>query len=92
MKDVKTLKVKKRDGQLEPFSHTKVIGSLILAGATPEQAKRLSGQIEIWASQVAHDGVIETVKIREKILDLLKPINVNAAVSFDAYKKNTIGN
>jgi transcriptional regulator NrdR family protein len=92
MQDVKTLKVKKRDGQLEPFSHTKVIGSLILAGATPEQAKRLTGQIEIWAGQEAHDGVIETIKIREKILELLKPINVNAAVSFDVYKKSSVDN
>lgn len=81
------IQVQKRDGSIEDFARTKVVGSLLLAGASPDQARSISGQIETWARTQSLEGKIKTSKIREKVLSLLRDDNPEAAKSYEGYKK-----
>jgi hypothetical protein len=81
------LKVEKRDGQLEDFAFTKVVGSVLMAGATPEQAKDIAKQVAVWAGTAAVEGKVKTTDIRTKVLELLKPVNQEAANAYESYVK-----
>ena len=80
-------KVKKRDGQIEPFDRNKIKNGLVKSGATPEQAEQVTAAIEAWAPSAAADGVIDAIAIKTKLLELLRVANPQAAATFEAYRK-----
>lgn len=81
------IKVQKKDGQLEDFSRSKVVESVIKSGATSEQAENITQKVEGWAQAAAVNGVVKSSDIRSKVLELLRPVNPEAAGKFEAYKK-----
>jgi len=83
-----SLNVQKRDGKIQIFDRTKISTSLINAGTDVEQAENITVQIENWSKENAKGGIILTKDIRIKLLELLKPINPEAALAYEKYKKN----
>lgn len=81
------IKVQKKDGRLEDFDRNKISGGIVKSGATPEQAENIAAQVESWAQTAAANGVISSVAVREKVLELLRSVNPEVAVSFEAYHK-----
>uniref|UniRef100_A0A7C5YRX4 ATP-cone domain-containing protein n=1 Tax=candidate division CPR3 bacterium TaxID=2268181 RepID=A0A7C5YRX4_UNCC3 len=89
MEDMSQIVVHKKDGRLEPFMREKVVNGMVKAGATQEQANNIADQIERWILETAQKRVVETLDIRAKLLELLRPINPQAATSFESYVKPT---
>jgi len=81
------IKVRKKDGQLEPFDRSKIVNGLVKSGASSEEAESIASQIETWAQAAAADGVVDSSDIKAKLLELLETANPEAAASFRAYKK-----
>lgn len=81
------IKVQKKDRRLEDFDRNKVLNGIIKSGATPEQAERVTGQVEVWAPGAAVNGVIKSSGIKVKVLELLRSVNPEAAATFETYKK-----
>lgn len=81
------LQVEKRDGTKEQYQTTKVRGSLMMAGASVEEAEDITTKISEWARANAKEGVVKTAAIRAKVIELLKETNTDAADSYEAYKK-----
>lgn len=81
------IKVQKKDGQLEDFDRSKIFGGVIKSGGTPEEAENVTKQVEVWVQTAAVGGMIKTSEIKTKLLELLRPLNTQAAFAFEAYKK-----
>ena len=91
MESTNELKVEKRDGRIEKFDRTKVLGSMLMAGASAVNAEEFTKQIEKWAQENAENGVIPTSKIRIKVLQLLEKSEPEVADAFEKYKKKLMG-
>lgn len=81
------IKVEKKDGRLEGFDRNKINKGIVKSGASPTEAETIANQIETWAQSAVVDGVIKSSAIRTKVLALLRPVNPEAAATFEAYKK-----
>lgn len=81
------MKVQKKDGQMEDFDRSKIVNGIMKSGGTPEEAENVTKQIEIWAQTAAVNGVIKTMDIRAKLLEILKVANPTVATAFEAYQK-----
>lgn len=81
------IQVRKKGGQLAPFDRNKVSNGMLKSGATAEEAAKIAAEVESWARGAAKDGVVNTLDVRAKVLELLRGVNPTAAASFEAYKK-----
>ena len=81
------MQVKKRDGRLEDFDREKIIQSVMAAGLMEEEAESLASEVEVWVGEVAEEGVVSTLKIRDKVLELLRGRDPESATRFEEYKK-----
>ncbi len=81
------IKVEKKDGRLEDFDRNKISGGVVKSGVSFEEAESIATQVETWVQSAALDGVVQSSDIRTKVLELLQPIDPEAAVSFKTYKK-----
>jgi len=81
------VKVQKKDGSLEDFDRNKVFNGVVKSGATPQQAEEVTKQVEAWLPSAAVGGVINSMAIRSKVLEVLRALNPVAAGAFEAYKK-----
>lgn len=81
------LQVRKKDGRTEPFLRTKIYDGVVKSGGTPDQAEKITADIEAWAPSAAVDGAVNTSDIRVKVLEALKVENPAAAEQFETYKK-----
>lgn len=81
------IKVQKKDGRLEDFDRSKISGGIVKSGATPEQAENVATQVENWVQTIAVNGVVSAAQIKEKVLEILRSVNPEAAVAFEAYRK-----
>jgi len=81
------IKVQKKNGSLQDFDRSKVTNGLVKSGATFDQAESVAAQIEAWIQGAAVNGLVKTSEIRTKILEILQPINPDAAAKFGAYRK-----
>lgn len=81
------VKVQKKDGRLEDFDRNKVLNGVVKSGATPQQAEEVTKQVEAWLSTAAVGGVVSSMAIRNKVLEVLRGINPVAAASFESYQK-----
>jgi len=80
-------KVKKKDGNLQDFDRTKVFGSLMRAGASQEEAEKVTREIEAWLPSVAVEGVVDSQAIRAKVIEILQPLNPTVAGDYEVFKK-----
>ena len=80
-------KVVKKNGQQEDFDRNKILNGVVKSGATPEEAEKVTAQIETWLPGVAVEGVVKTVDLRNKILEMMRIINPIVASDFENYQK-----
>jgi len=81
------VKVQKKDGRVEDFDRNKIINGVVKSGATPRQAEEIVRQVEAWLPTAAVNGVVSSMAIRSKVLEVLRLLNPTAAASFEAYRK-----
>lgn len=81
------LNIRKRGGELEPWSADKVINSVTVAGLTVREGEAVGILVEEWAKGVSVNNEVSSIQVRDKVLELLKVINPVAADTFEAYKK-----
>lgn len=81
------MKVQKNDGNLEEFDRAKIVNGILKAGGTQAEADGIAGQVEVWASNIAVDGVVKSIDIKTKLLALLGEVNPTAKASFENYVK-----
>lgn len=80
-------KVQKKDGTLEEFDKNKILNGVVGAGGTQEEAQKILEGIEAWLPKAAVNGVVKSVDIRTKGLEILDTINPEAAKGFRSYQK-----
>lgn len=81
------VKVQKKDGQTQDFDRTKILNGVIKSGGTPEEAENVTKQIEAWIVTAAINGMIPSMQIRTKLLEILRLVNPTAAATFETYQK-----
>ena len=80
-------KVRKNDGIEEDFDKNKILSGCMKSGATVIEAEKVATGVEVWLPQVATNGVVASMDIKLKVIELLKGVNPTVAASFEAYKK-----
>ena len=80
-------KVQKKDGTLEEFDKNKILNGVVKAGASLEDAQKILEGIEAWLPKAAVNGVVKSVDIRTKGLEILDTINPEIAKSFKSFQK-----
>jgi transcriptional regulator NrdR family protein len=85
------VKVQKKDGRLEDFDRNKVINGVVKSGATTDQAEEVVRQVEAWLPTAAVNGVVSSMAIRVKVLEVLRVLNPTAAAAFESYRKPAEG-
>ena len=79
-------KVQKKDGTLEEFDKNKILDGVVRAGASLQDAQKILEGIEAWLPKAAVDGVIRSVDIRTKGLEILDTVNPKIAKSFKSFQ------
>ncbi|MCX6783812.1 MAG: ATP cone domain-containing protein [candidate division WWE3 bacterium] len=80
-------KVEKKDGTLQEYDQSKVINSMVTAGASHEEAAKVLPEVEAWAEAMAENGVIKSVDIRLEVIKELRTVNPEAASVFEKFSK-----
>ena len=80
-------KVQKKDGTLEEFDKSKILNGVVRAGASSEDAQKILEGIEAWLPKAAVNGVIRSVDIRTKGLEILDTVNPKIAKAFKSFQK-----
>lgn len=81
------LKVKKRDGSLEPWSFDKLVASIGKAGVETSEADKISKDLFKWVQDSAEEGVIASTAIRDELIEKMKVDFPVEAENYRAYKK-----
>lgn len=82
------MQVEKRDGQTEEFSRNKIYRSVAAAGLSPNDANRVTNQVQAWAESSGQETV-STQEIRDKVIQLLEEKDPAVAESYRSYKKTS---
>ncbi len=77
----------KRDGSVEDYNEEKIARVLIATGLSKEDAQKLARAVTISVEE-AKELKINSLQVRNKIIEELKKINKNAASLFQWYEKN----
>lgn len=83
-------KVQKKDGSLQDFDRAKIVGGVVSAGGSAEDAERVATEVEAWLATAAVNGVVNSADLRNKGLEVLRTVNPTVAASYEAYKKPTV--
>jgi len=78
--------VQKRDGRLEDFDRNKVVGGVLKAGGSNDDAEKVTAAIETWLPTAAINGVVKAEDLGAKGLEVLRTVNPAAAAAFEAYR------
>jgi len=81
------LQVKKRDGNLEPWSFDKLLASFNKAGVPNENSETLAEEVQSWAQENAEENVIPSVTVRDKVIEVMSRDFPAEAETFRVYKK-----
>lgn len=86
MDETQQLIVEKKDGTTEPFDRSKILSGIIKAGAQPEIAEKITGEIETWVKGLGVPTV-KSADIREKAIEILHAADPMTANVFAGYVK-----
>ncbi len=75
--------VKKRDGRTEPFMQEKIVVSVVKAGVSPDDARRIAGEIE----REVRTGVLSTDEIRAGVLSRIRKISPESESNWRTYDR-----
>jgi hypothetical protein len=81
------LQIRKRGGELEPWSVDKTINSAAVAGTSMKMAEAIGKLIESWAEKNAENGIVSSLQIRDKLVEVLAVVDSVAAEAYKAFKK-----
>ena len=81
------LKVKKKKETTEPFVMDKIKQGIIKAGGTAELAGKVALDVATWAKETAKEGVITSVEIQKKTVELLAETNKDISTAFQKFVK-----
>lgn len=81
------IKVEKRDGDLEDWNFDKSLLSIGKSMIPMKKATQIASRVEKWAKKKAKKGVITSIELRDKIIEILKEEDPIAAESYKSYKK-----
>lgn len=78
--------IHKRDGSSEEFDRFKLFNSLVGATVKPQQAEEVTAEIESW---LLHSPLptMTVGKIKEKVIELLTPLNPQAAALYEEFDR-----
>ncbi len=79
--------IQKKGGETENFERKKAHLSLIRAGTPPDQAERIVDDIETWLSSQSTE-IVSSSEIRQRIIDVLKKINPQAARGYKIHRQS----
>lgn len=80
-------KVLKRDGSLENFDRRKIAIGALKAGATNPEAEKLASQVEASLPSLSVKGLVKSIDIRTKSIQLLRNLNKTISTSYEYYRK-----
>jgi hypothetical protein len=80
-------KIRKRGGGFEPWNIEKTINSVAVAGTSMKMSEAIGKLIEAWAEKTAQDGVISSLQVRDKVVEVLTTVDEMAAEAYKAFKK-----
>lgn len=80
-------KVQKKDGSLQDYDKAKIVSGIVRSGTTPQEAETIIVEVETWMPTVAVEGIVSSLAIREKVLELLRTVNPSAVANFENYQK-----
>lgn len=83
------IKVEKKDGRVEDYDRSKIVAGVVHAGGSPAEAEGIATQIEAWLQTKTSPEPVKSNDIRARVIDLLRPVNEEAAQSYETYKKET---
>ncbi len=83
--EVKVLKVIKRDGSEERFDPDKIARVVTSAGLKPQDGFMLALEVEKWINALGKDK-INSYEIRQKVVELMRKIDVNATSVYTWYE------
>ena len=81
------LKVRKRDGTVEPWSYDKVLNSIVKSGLTLDQADNVILILEAWARNSTTNNIVNSIDIRDKVIEIVRTVDPIAADTYQIYKK-----
>ncbi|MFC1790286.1 ATP cone domain-containing protein [Patescibacteria group bacterium] len=79
--------MRKKDGVLQDYNRQKVVAGMVRSGASQEEAEKVAIQVETWAQSTAIEGVVSTVDLRAKVLEVLQSVSTQAAENYSSYRK-----
>jgi len=79
--------IRKRGGGLEPWNIEKTINSVAVSGASIKMSEAMGKLIEAWAEKIAKDGVVSSLQVRDKVVEILAIVDEMAAEAYKAFKK-----
>ena len=79
--------IRKRGGGLEPWNIEKTINSVAVSGASIKMSEAMGKLIEAWAEKAAQDGIIGSLQVRDKVVEILTLVDEMAAEAYKAFKK-----
>lgn len=77
----------KRDGAKEQFSVINISKVAMASGLAPEQAKQISELLLEWVKSLKKE-FITSLEIRDKMLEELRKINIEAAQLYEWYEQS----
>lgn len=80
-------KVQKKDGSLQDYDKAKIISGLVRSSTTPEEAEKIVVEVEAWLPTVAVEGIVSSLDIRNKVLEILRTVNPTAVANFENYQR-----
>lgn len=83
---VKVITVIKRDGNEETFDPDKIARVVTTAGLKPQDGFMLALEVEKWARLQVEDK-IKSMEIRDKVIELMRNIDVNATSVYTWYEE-----
>ena len=81
------INVKKREGEVEPWSYDKLVASIGKAGVPEREAEQVAGAVQSWVLTNAESGVVSSTAVRDKVIEEMKKSYPSEADTYQAYKK-----
>ena len=78
-------KIKKRDGSFEPYYESKIAKVMVAAGLSTIEAQKIAAKVTEWVN--SQQGEINSLAIRDKVLEELNKVSKYAAGFYTWYEK-----
>lgn len=87
MTDKNLIYVQKKDSDREVFSFDKLISSILKSGVPMTEAVELSKKVQSWVFETAKDGSINSLALRDKVIEVLAKDFPSESDSYQAFVK-----